>query len=64
MHLSLQFYHFFRKSSLVSDPKPKPDPISYVSAIDMVLLVDVNDEIVLKRAHGRTGKTRNRTPDV
>nr|XP_039269921.1 sperm flagellar protein 2-like [Styela clava] len=43
-----------KTSSLVSDPKPTPQAIIGTTALDVVLILDVSDEMVLKRALGRT----------
>ena len=43
-----------RKSSLVPDPRPPPPPREPASGIDVVILFDIEDELCLKRASGRT----------
>ena len=43
-----------RKSSLVPDPRPPPPPSEPASGIDVVILFDIDDELCLKRASGRT----------
>ncbi|XP_070194777.1 sperm flagellar protein 2-like isoform X3 [Littorina saxatilis] len=43
-----------RMSSLVPDPRPPPPPAEPVSGIDVVIVFDVEDELCLKRASGRT----------
>ena len=45
----------FRRSSLVSDGKPDKSPPPVVSGIDMVVVLDVSDDVIMKRAYGRTG---------
>ena len=43
-----------RKSSLVPDPRPAPPPIDPASGIDIVILFNLEDEVCLKRASGRS----------
>ena len=45
-----------RKSSLVPDPRPPPPPSEPSSGIDVVILFDIDDNLCLKRAAGRTSK--------
>ena len=45
-----------RKSLLAPDPRPPPPQADPASGIDVVILFDVNDELCLKRAAGRTRK--------
>lgn len=45
-----------RKSSLVPDPRPPPPPPEPASGIDVVILFDLEDDLCLKRASGRTCK--------
>nr|KAG5711746.1 hypothetical protein BaRGS_023510 [Batillaria attramentaria] len=42
------------RSSLVPDPRPPPPPPEPTSGIDVVILFDIEDELCLKRASGRT----------
>ncbi|KAL8590470.1 hypothetical protein ACOMHN_011683 [Nucella lapillus] len=43
-----------RKSDLVPDPRPAPPPPDPTSGIDVVILLDLPDDLCLKRASGRT----------
>ena len=43
-----------RQSRLALDPNPPKDPPPPVSGIDLVVLFEALDELVLKRAAGRT----------
>lgn len=43
-------------SILAPNPKPDPPPPKHVSAIDIVVHIDVTNETVLKRSAGRLGK--------
>lgn len=43
-----------KNSRLAPDPKPTPPSAEPVSAVNVVILFDVPDEICLKRAAGRT----------
>lgn len=43
-----------RKSSLVPDPRPPPPPPEPTSGIDAVIVFDVDDNVCLKRAAGRS----------
>ncbi|XP_076812230.1 sperm flagellar protein 2-like [Clavelina lepadiformis] len=43
-----------KKSSLVMDPKPVKDQPPIKSGLDVVIVLDVEDELILKRAAGRT----------
>ena len=45
-----------RKSVLAPDPRPPPTQADPASGIDVVILFDVNDELCLRRAAGRTSK--------
>ena len=42
-----------KKSLLAPNPRPKPPAPEPPSGIDMVIVLDVSDEISLKRASGR-----------
>ena len=45
-----------RKSVLAPNPRPSPSQSDPASGIDVVILFDVNDELCLRRASGRTRK--------
>lgn len=45
-----------RASTLVPDPRPPPPPAEPTSGIDVVILLDVPDDLCLKRASGRYRK--------
>ena len=45
-----------KKSVLAPDPRPPPTQPDPASGIDVVILFDVNDELCLRRAAGRTRK--------
>ena len=45
-----------KKSVLAPDPRPPPPGSDPASGIDVVILFDVNDELCLRRAAGRTSK--------
>ena len=45
-----------KKSVLAPDPRPLPPQADPASGIDVVILFDVNDELCLRRAAGRTSK--------
>ena len=52
-----------RKSVLAPDPRPPPAQSDPASGIDVVILFDVNDELCLRRAAGRTRKFSAHNPD-
>ena len=52
---SLIFERFFsRKSMIVQDPKPAKEQPPAPSGLDVVIVLDVDDALVIKRSAGRT----------
>lgn len=49
------------KSSLVPDPRPQPPPLEPMSGIDVVILFDIDDDLCIKRANGRTFQVQSDT---
>ena len=47
-----------KKSHLAPNPRPKPPPPEPPSGIDMVIVLDLPDEMALKRAAGRYCKSQ------
>ena len=45
-----------KKSRLAPDPQPPKEPPPPVSGIDVVVLFDLDDELAMRRAAGRTCK--------
>ncbi|KAK6179274.1 hypothetical protein SNE40_011674 [Patella caerulea] len=43
-----------KRSSLVPDPRPPPPPAEPISGIDVVIVLDIDDKVCIKRAAGRT----------
>ncbi|XP_053393746.1 sperm flagellar protein 2-like isoform X2 [Mercenaria mercenaria] len=43
-----------KKSVLAPDPRPSPVPADPASGLDVVIVFDINDDLCLKRAAGRT----------
>jgi len=46
-----------KNSRLAPDPKPAPPPADPVSAINVIILFDVADDVCLKRSAGRYGES-------
>lgn len=44
----------FRRSSIIIDPKPTPEQKITGGALDVIIAQDVSDDVILKRAFGRT----------